>query len=149
MVITGHGEIDTAIEAIKLGAVNYLPKPINMDELLIALERAMETLRFKNKIMESEKKLRLANKILESRVEQRTSDLLKKVSELRLLAEVFKNSSDSIVITDHDGNIVKVNPGFCKLTGYSREEARWHITISLWVWQTGTFFWIVLGWHSP
>jgi two-component system response regulator RegA len=34
LVLTGYGSIATAVKAIKLGAVNYLPKPVNADEIL-------------------------------------------------------------------------------------------------------------------
>ena len=40
------------------------------------------------------------------------------------LASVIDQASESVVITDLDGNIEYVNPAFVKLTGYSREEVR-------------------------
>lgn len=39
VVLTGYSSIATAVEAIKLGAVNYLCKPADADEILTALER--------------------------------------------------------------------------------------------------------------
>ncbi|MCE3025609.1 MULTISPECIES: response regulator transcription factor [unclassified Salinicola] len=39
IVLTGYSSIATAVEAIKLGAVNYLCKPADADEILHALER--------------------------------------------------------------------------------------------------------------
>lgn len=39
MVLTGYSSIATAVEAIKLGAVNYLCKPVDADEVLAALEQ--------------------------------------------------------------------------------------------------------------
>lgn len=39
VVLTGYSSIATAVEAIKLGAVNYLCKPADADEILHALER--------------------------------------------------------------------------------------------------------------
>ncbi|TAK15121.1 MAG: sigma-54-dependent Fis family transcriptional regulator [Acidobacteria bacterium] len=42
IMLTGHGTIDTAIEAIKLGAFDYLAKPCPLDELQVRLDRAME-----------------------------------------------------------------------------------------------------------
>jgi two-component system response regulator RegA len=36
-VLTGYGSIATAVEAMKLGAVHYLPKPADCDEILAAL----------------------------------------------------------------------------------------------------------------
>lgn len=37
LILTGYASITTAVEAIKLGAVQYLPKPANADEILVAL----------------------------------------------------------------------------------------------------------------
>lgn len=37
LVLTGYASITTAVEAIKLGATNYLPKPADADEILAAL----------------------------------------------------------------------------------------------------------------
>ena len=42
IMITGFGKIETAVEAIKLGAVDYLTKPIVEDELRIAVGRAAQ-----------------------------------------------------------------------------------------------------------
>ena len=42
IVITGYGTIETAVRAIKQGAYDYLTKPINDDELLLAVERAIK-----------------------------------------------------------------------------------------------------------
>ncbi len=40
IMITGHGEKDVAIRALKLGAVDYLEKPFDLDELSLAVKRA-------------------------------------------------------------------------------------------------------------
>ncbi len=45
VIITGHGTIDTAVEAIKLGAYNYLTKPLKLEEIKIHTRRALETRR--------------------------------------------------------------------------------------------------------
>ncbi|HZI05677.1 MAG TPA: response regulator, partial [Archangium sp.] len=39
IVLTGYGSIATAVEAVKLGAFNYLPKPADVDDLLLAFTR--------------------------------------------------------------------------------------------------------------
>jgi len=41
-VLTAHAEIDTAIEALKAGANEYLTKPVNIDELTTLLRRALK-----------------------------------------------------------------------------------------------------------
>lgn len=40
LVLTGYGSISTAVSAMRLGAVNFLPKPANADDILAAFERA-------------------------------------------------------------------------------------------------------------
>jgi two-component system response regulator RegA len=41
LVLTGYGSIATAVEAVRLGALNYVPKPADVDDLLIALARGL------------------------------------------------------------------------------------------------------------
>jgi DNA-binding NtrC family response regulator len=40
LILTGHGSIDTALEAIKLGAYDYLTKPCEIGELVAKIEEA-------------------------------------------------------------------------------------------------------------
>ena len=47
IVMTAHGTVDTAVEAMKKGAFDYLAKPLERDRLLLVLERAMETVRLR------------------------------------------------------------------------------------------------------
>ena len=42
LILTGHGSIHTALEAIKLGAYDFLAKPCEVDELVAKLEAAWE-----------------------------------------------------------------------------------------------------------
>ncbi len=39
VVLTGYGSIATAIDAIRLGAINYLPKPADVDDIIAAFAR--------------------------------------------------------------------------------------------------------------
>lgn len=43
LVISGHGNIDTAVAAIRRGAVDFIEKPFNADRLLLMVGRATET----------------------------------------------------------------------------------------------------------
>jgi putative nucleotidyltransferase with HDIG domain len=45
IIITGFGTIETAIEALKLGASDYICKPFKLDEILVAIRRTMERLK--------------------------------------------------------------------------------------------------------
>ena len=42
IMISGHGTFETAVEATKLGAFDYLPKPLDREKLLIVLRNALE-----------------------------------------------------------------------------------------------------------
>lgn len=42
LILTGHGSIDTALEAIKIGAYDFLTKPCEIDELVGKIEGAWE-----------------------------------------------------------------------------------------------------------
>lgn len=42
LILTGHGSIDTALEAIKLGAYDYLTKPCEIGDLVVKIEGAWE-----------------------------------------------------------------------------------------------------------
>src|SRR4051794_8014039 len=45
IVITGHGDVQTAVEAMRAGAANYLQKPLNLAELRAQVEKAAEKVR--------------------------------------------------------------------------------------------------------
>ncbi len=47
IILTGHGSIKGAVEAIKKGAYDYLTKPVRGDEILLVLEKALETRRLR------------------------------------------------------------------------------------------------------
>jgi DNA-binding NtrC family response regulator len=42
IIVTGHGDIATAVQAIKLGAYDFLTKPPQVDRLLVTIQRALE-----------------------------------------------------------------------------------------------------------
>src|SRR5215210_882382 len=43
IVLTGQGNVDTAVQAIKSGAFDYVTKPVNPDEIILLIKRAIET----------------------------------------------------------------------------------------------------------
>ncbi|MDF0675796.1 MAG: sigma-54 dependent transcriptional regulator [Nitrospira sp.] len=42
VLLTAFGSVDTAIQAMKLGAYNYITKPVNLEELVLTMTRAVE-----------------------------------------------------------------------------------------------------------
>jgi two-component system nitrogen regulation response regulator NtrX len=52
VMISGHGTIDTAVRAIKVGAYEFIEKPFQADRLLLVVERAIDSARLKREIAE-------------------------------------------------------------------------------------------------
>ena len=50
VMISGHGNIETAVTAIKLGAYDFIEKPFKADRLVLIAERALETSRLKREV---------------------------------------------------------------------------------------------------
>ena len=50
VMISGHGNIETAVTAIKLGAYDFIEKPFKADRLILIAERALETYRLKREV---------------------------------------------------------------------------------------------------
>lgn len=51
IVITGHGDMEIAIESLRLGAVDFLLKPIDFDDLERAIARALDKLQTKREML--------------------------------------------------------------------------------------------------
>lgn len=57
VVISGHGTIETAVTAIKMGAYDYLEKPFTHDKLMIVLKRACESAKLKRENIDLKSKV--------------------------------------------------------------------------------------------
>jgi len=56
VIISGHGNIEIAVAAIKQGAYDFIEKPFNIDQLLVVIRRAMETSRLRRENQELRQK---------------------------------------------------------------------------------------------
>ncbi|ANB34806.1 nitrogen assimilation response regulator NtrX [Rhodovulum sulfidophilum] len=56
VIISGHGNIEIAVAAIKQGAYDFIEKPFNIDQLLVVIRRAMEASRLRRENQELRRK---------------------------------------------------------------------------------------------
>ncbi len=64
VMISGHGNIETAVSAIKRGAYDFIEKPFKADRLLLVAERALENSRLKREVKELKQFAPLPNTIV-------------------------------------------------------------------------------------
>jgi two-component system nitrogen regulation response regulator NtrX len=64
VMISGHGNIETAVAAIKRGAYDFIEKPFKADRLVLVAERALETSRLKREVKELKQLTPLANSLV-------------------------------------------------------------------------------------
>lgn len=76
LLITGHGERDLAIQALRGGAYDFIQKPIDRDYVVVALNRAIQTCQMRRQIAEQKKSLEAYVKSLEEMVQARTKELV-------------------------------------------------------------------------
>ena len=84
LILTAHGSIESAVEATKRGAFNYLNKPFDPQELLLQIERAMEHQRLASEVRKLEgllkKRYDFKNIIARSEKMQRVLDLVSRIA---------------------------------------------------------------------
>ncbi len=75
LLITGHGEHELAIQALRGGAYDYIQKPIDREYCVTALRRAIQTYQLRRQVAEQQLALELHALSLEQKVQERTIEL--------------------------------------------------------------------------
>jgi DNA-binding NtrC family response regulator len=85
IILTGYGTIKSSVEAIKMGAFDYISKPVKSDEILIVVEKALKfrQLERENILLKQQlrKKYRFENFIGDSKPIQKVFELIEKVAD--------------------------------------------------------------------
>jgi PAS domain S-box-containing protein len=98
LMITGHGERDLAVQALRGGAYDFVQKPIDRDYFVASLERAIELRRLDRQVEEQQ-------------------------VALERHARVLEHVDDGVFLVDDDGFIQHWNPAAQALTGVRPDEA--------------------------
>jgi len=94
VMISGHGNIETAVSAIKLGAFDFIEKPFKADRLILIAERTLETSRLKREVTELRAKAGVVNRIV-----GKSSS----VNQLRQVIERVAPTNSRLLITGSPG----------------------------------------------
>ena len=120
VMISGHGDIETAVQALKMGAYDFLLKPLDLNRILITTKNALETKNLKQETKQLRKKVATKGPqmIGESAAIQRVRDIIDKVAptEARVLITGPNGTGKEVVahlIHEHsaraNGPMVEVN----------------------------------------
>jgi two-component system phosphate regulon sensor histidine kinase PhoR len=101
VVITGYATVDSAVEAMKKGAYDFIAKPFSPDQLRLVVNRALE-------------KRRLEQEAEELRAEAARSlrDVATEKGKVRTIVNCM---ADGILVTDKEGRIVLINPAASRM----------------------------------
>jgi two-component system nitrogen regulation response regulator NtrX len=94
IMMSGHGNIETAVKSIKLGAFNFIEKPLSIDKLLIAIEQVLNF----NKLEEE-------NALLKSKV-LKSYEIIGDCREIKKLKEQIRLAAPTngwVLITGENG----------------------------------------------
>lgn len=97
IVLTGHGSIDSAVDAMRNGAYDFLTKPLNLDQLILIVKRALQG-----------RELVLKHKELQEELNSRKSfeSIIGKSAEMQKIFEIVRKaagSKASVLITGESG----------------------------------------------
>jgi len=94
IVITGYPSMDTAVEALRLGANDYIMKPLEPEEVIKSIENSWENIRLQRALKRSEEKYR----------------------------SIFENLNIPLIVVNEELEIKKANSGFERLSGHDKRR---------------------------
>jgi DNA-binding NtrC family response regulator len=104
VVISAHGDMDTVIKAMRLGAFDYLRKPFRFIDIQIAIERTQKYLQMQRKLKKMEEKNSLISKSLEEKIDRQFIGISPQILEVYEQAVTAANYSDAnVLITGESG----------------------------------------------
>jgi len=118
VMITGEPTVETASEAVRQGAFDYLAKPVSSGEIQAVVESALRVKRLADDRKRLEEENLRFRHHLEDEVERKAEALAKSEAQYRLLVE----TANEAVFVAQDGQLKFINPKTVEITGHSEEK---------------------------
>ncbi|MFH0821653.1 MAG: response regulator [Pseudomonadota bacterium] len=112
IIMTGHGDMEMAVECLRKDASDFLAKPISDELLSFALKRSIERLALKSK-------LRQYTHNLETLVREANIELER---QYKFRENLIEHSPDAIICIRKGGEIIIFNSAAERLLGYGKED---------------------------
>lgn len=104
IVISAHGDMDTVIKALRLGAFDYLRKPFRFIDLQVAIERSQKFLEMQRKLKQMEERNSLISKALEEKIDRHFIGVSKEILHVYEQARTMAKYRDAnVLITGESG----------------------------------------------
>ncbi len=94
IMISGHGNIETAVEAIKIGAYDYIEKPFQYDRLLLVVSRALEASELKKENIQLKR---------QNGKEEEIIGISSEIANIKNIIEKIASSGSRVFITGAPG----------------------------------------------
>lgn len=101
IVMTGHGNLDIAVDCMKKGAYDFVTKPFEIEQLVLTMERAVEKRNLERKARQYQEEI--------------VRNLLDLSTEKKRLETIFSCIANGIMVTNKDLEIVLHNPALSRL----------------------------------
>ena len=104
VIVSAHGDMDTVIKAMRLGAFDYLRKPFRFIDIQIVIERTQRYLQLQRKLKQMEETNSLISKALEEKIERQFIGVSPQILEVFEQAVLAANYPDTnVLITGESG----------------------------------------------
>ena len=104
IIVSGHGDMETVIKAMRLGAFDYLRKPFRHIDIQIAIERSQKFLILQHKLKTAEEKNSLISKSMEEQINRQfigVSPAIQRILEQAMMAAQYPDTN--VLITGESG----------------------------------------------
>lgn len=95
VMMSGHGNVETAVDAIRYGAYDFLEKPLSMAKLLVTVQRALQNVQLRNENVQLRQQLQPVNELIGNS---------HSIQQLREQIKLVANSDSWVLISGEPGS---------------------------------------------